>query len=180
MYDKEDINADPMELPNSDPNQIRKPSPTMMDVYDNDTLNYMEKSVHDDIKGKLLEKIDDALLTPDCKNAFKLLVESTTSFEYVVTNYNGDKELRTRKFELRESIGWLKVNTREVNLVSGDFTYIMSLVERHFANKITRARAGFTTESQITQNINTRQTLLNKQVTPEPKSGMNRIFSGGK
>lgn len=179
MYE-DDGDYDPPVIPDHDPEQTRKPSPTVMDRYENDTLNYLERSVHDDIKPELIDKIKKARLTPDCRDGFILLVEAITSFEYVVTSYHNNDELRKRVFELRESIGWFKIKTREVNLISGDFTYIMSLVERHFANKITRARAGFTTESQITSNLNTKHTQTNRMVTPDQKSGVNRILSGGK
>ena len=173
----EEDDYEPQPMPDH-PVDPRQPSPTVMDRYDTDTLNYLERSVKDDIKEDLKDRINKAKLTPDCRNGFLLLVDAITSFEFVVTSYKDNEELRKRVFELRECIAWMKVSTREVNLYSGEFTYYMSLLERHFTNKITRARAGFTTESQITSNLNTRHTQTNRNQPPEQKSGVNRIIGG--
>jgi hypothetical protein len=151
-------------------------APTVLDRYDSDSLNYLKESVTDDIARDLIIKVWSAKLTPDCKMDIVSLILTFSSREYVITGYESDREMRKRWLEFRDAFNKLKAKTRLVNKTNGDLTYIISLLEGHYSNKLTRSRKGFERKAQITQNMNQTSTTTQSYAEEEPRSGLRRLF----
>lgn len=152
-------------------------APTVMDRYDSDSLNYLRESVTDDLAKDLITKVANAQLTPDCKMDIASLIITFSSREYVITGYESSQEMRKRWLEFRDAFSKLKAKTRLVNKTNGELTFILSLLEGHFNNKLTRSRRGFERKAQLTQHIS--QTNTTEYPEEEPRSGLRR-FLGGK
>lgn len=150
-------------------------APTVLDRYDSDSLNYLRESVTDDLAKDLIIKVAGARLTPDCKMDVISLILTFSSREYVITGYESDREMRKRWLEFRDSLNKLKAKTRLVNKTNGELTYILSLLEGHFNNKLTRSRKGFERKAQLTQKMEQTSTMQSYP-EEEPRSGLRRLF----
>lgn len=118
-----------------------------------DPLDLTLKFVRDDTGQTMESMIEKADLLPNCKRLLRGIWDHYTSQDYVLTNHYNEKTLRLRKLELKRSLLWLQAQTPSVNMISGDFNTICSIMIGRFSNKISRGAGGFERTHQGKQTI---------------------------
>ena len=143
--------------------------------FDNETLQYLENCSVDDTMDFLLDRLKSVRgkMTKDCVNDIEMFIRTFFSKEFVLTNIT-KSDVDSRRLDLRVSYMFLKGKTRAINTSSGEFQYIMSLVETKFINKLSRSVNGFERKTQNTQHVTSTSTRLVGNNTP-PRTGLSRI-----
>lgn len=123
------------------------------DPYDgvSDPLDLILKFVRDDTGQTMEDIIENADLLKDCKKLLLGIWYQFTSQDYVLTNHYNTKVLRRRLLEFRKALLFARAQIPSVNIVSGDYNTIISIMIARFTNRISRGAGGFERISQRTQ-----------------------------
>lgn len=142
-----------------------------------DPLDLTLKFVRDDTGLSIEDLIDSADILPTCKELFLNIWINFTSQDYVLTNHYNQMVLRLRLLELKRSLSWLRAQTPSVNMISGDFNTISSVMLARFANKISRGAGGFERTHQGKQIIDQTVTSRKEEAGQLEESGLSGFLS---
>ena len=128
------------------------PVGSISDRYDAEHLNYLSENINDSFHPHLRKNITEAMLSNDGKRRLYLLVSEFTDKEIVVGLIKDKGDWKSQLNNFREVAKNSKVGLRRIDATTEFFT-ILSAIETHYTQKLSRAWKGFERIEQQTQRV---------------------------